>query len=118
MVLLNSGTSSGVLFWGLYLEPNGRCSSLRTFESISSEAMAGLGGDSTLQIISVWFNTLYTDLLEEFRADRSPLWVILKARSDALHETVRIGPDVRGAFGYGRSNSPIAVDPVIWTFIA
>ena len=73
--------------------------------------------NSTLQIMSVWFNTLDTDLLEEFRAGRSLFWVNLKAESDALHETVRIGPDVRRAFGYGRTKSPIIGDPVIRTFI-
>ena len=80
--------------------------------------MAGLGGDSVLLIMSAWLNTLDTDLLEEFRAGRSPLRVILKARSDALHKTIRIGPDVRRAFGYGRRNFPIVVDPVIWAFTA
>ena len=74
--------------------------------------------DSTLQIMSVWFNTLDTDLLEEFRAGRSPFRVNLKAGRDALHKTVRIGPDVWRAFGYGRSNSLIVGDPVIWAFIA
>ena len=79
--------------------------------------MAGLGGDSVLLIMSAWLNTLNTDLLEEFRASRSPLRVNLKARSDGLHETVWIGPDVRGAFSYGRKKSPIVGDPVIWAFI-
>ena len=79
--------------------------------------MAGLGGDSTLQIISVWFNTLDTDLLEEFRAGRSPLRVNSEARSNTFHKTVRIGPDVRRAFGYDKSDSPIVGDPVIRTLI-
>ena len=79
--------------------------------------MAGLGGDRTLQIMSVWFYTLDTDLLEEFRAGRSPFRVSLKAGSDALHKTVWIGPDVRRAFSYGRKKSPIVGDPVIWAFI-
>ena len=65
--------------------------------------MAGLGADSTLQIMSEWFDTLDADLLEEFRAGRSPLQVNLKAGSDTLHKTVRIGPYVRRAFRYDRS---------------
>ena len=82
--------------------------------------MAGLGGDSTLQIMSMWFDTLDldNDLLEEFRACRSPLRVGLKAGSDTLHKTVRFGPDIRRAFGYRKNKSPIIGDPVIRTVIA
>ena len=63
--------------------------------------MVGLGGDSVLQRMSAWLNTLDTDLLEEFRAAGSPFRVNLKAGSDALQKIVRIGPDVRRAFSDG-----------------
>ena len=79
--------------------------------------MAGLGGDSTLQLMSVWFNTQDADLLEEFRAGRSLLRLNCEAGSNTLFKTVRIGPDVRRAFGYSRDKSPIVGDPVIRTFI-
>ena len=79
--------------------------------------MAGLEGDSNLQIMSARLNTLDTDLLEEFRAAGSPLRVNREAGSDTFNKTIRIGPDVRRAFGYDKSNSPIVGDPVIRTLI-